>query len=401
MKFIYKAASLDGKLIEGEMDARDKDEAAFFLKNKNYIPVILKEKSDKIFSLSSFMKKRQSTNDLVLFTRQLSSMLTAGLTLMQSLTILQEQLEDNSLSPIVNYLITQVSEGKSLAEAMAHYPKLFSPVYLSLIRAGETSGFLDKILDRLANNLEKSQKLRSTISSALLYPIIIVILMVVVMGLMMVFVIPQLTSLYANLGIDLPLPTRIVVGVSNFTINFWPLVIGVVVLIIFGYNRWMKTETGRLIRDQVVIKIPVFGRLVVLSLLTEFVRTLGLLIGAGTLVVESLQEGADVAGNLVYKNAILDIADRVEKGIGIGDAMSTYPIFPPIMVQMVRIGEQTGKLDESLLKVSEYFEREVETGVKGLTTAIEPFIMIILGIGVAFLIISVITPIYSLTSSIQ
>lgn len=400
MKILYRATTQDGQLQQGIIEAKDIKEAGFYLRSKGLLPISIKEKQEQTFSLLN-MLHRQDKGSLVLFTRQLSSILSSGLTLMQALNILKEQMQNDPMKDVVNGIIAQVQEGKSFSSAIAKYPKVFSQIYISLIKAGESSGFLDKILDRLANNLEKDQRLQGTIRSALLYPAIVVVLMVVVVIIMMVFVIPQLTVLYQNLNIPLPFATQVVVGISNFTITFWPLVLGVIIIVIFAYRRWVATDSGKLIQDELVLRVPVFGRLVRLSILAEFTRTLGLLVGAGTLVVESLIEAADVAGNKVYKNAILDVSRRVEKGITMGDALSTYSIFPPILVQMTRIGEQTGKMDESLLKVSEYFEREVEGGVNGLTTALEPIIMVVLGIGVAFLIISVITPIYNLTSSIQ
>ncbi len=401
MKLTYHATTRDGKTQEGEIEAKDIAEAVYFLRTKDLIPIAVKQKQeDAILPFLSFFK-RQNGNDLVLFTRQLASILTSGLTLMQALNILKEQTQNPNMKETVQGIITDIQEGKTLALAIGKYPNIFSPIYVALIRAGESSGFLDKILERLADNLEKSQKLRATVRSALMYPVIIVILMIVVMSIMMIFVVPQLTSLYENLNIQLPFTTRVVVGISNLTINYWPFVIGGIVLLIFAYKRWTATESGKLLRDELFLRIPIFGNISQLSILTEFARTLGLLVGAGTLVVQSLNESADVAGNFVYRNAIVDIAKRVEKGISVGDALSTYIIFPPILVQMVKIGEQTGKLDESLLKVSEYFEREVEGKVKGLTTALEPFIMVVLGVAVAFLIISIITPIYNLTSSIQ
>ncbi len=401
MKLSYKATTQDGKIQQGIIDAKDINEAVFYLRSKELVPISVVEQKETKFSVNDLLKSRASGNDLVLFTRQMSSILASGLTLMQALLILKDQIQNPAMKDVVNGIISEVQEGKSFHEAITKYPRVFSPIYISLITAGESSGFLDKILSRLADNLEKDQKLRSTISSALLYPIIVVILMVVVMVIMMIFVVPQLTGFYSNLNIPLPFTTQVVIGTSGFVTNFWPLVLGMIVLSVILYRRWVSTDSGQLLRDEIALRIPLFGNLIELSILTEFSRTFGLLVGAGTLVVQSLIETADVAGNRVYKNAIVDVSKRVEKGITIGDAMSTYSIFPPILVQMVRIGEQTGKLDESLLKVSEYFERELEEKVKGLTTALEPFIMIVLGIGVAFLIVSIITPIYNLTSSIQ
>jgi type IV pilus assembly protein PilC len=399
MKILYKATTRDGQLQSGEMDAKDINEAAYFLHSKGYIPISIKPKTSQTIALPFL--SQNTTGDLVLFTRQLSSILSSGLTLMQAMHIIKEQTRNETMRAVVTGIISDIQEGKSLSFSISKYKSVFSPIYISLIKAGESSGFLDKILDRLATNLEKEQKLKSTISSALLYPGIIVTLMVLVMSIMMIFVVPQLTALYDNLGIELPFTTQLVIGVSSIMVNFWPLILGGGVLLVLLYQRWTKTDSGELVRDELILKIPVFGKLIQLSLLTEFSRTLGMLIGAGTLVVASLNESAGVTGNRVYRIAIADIARRVEKGVTIGDAMSGYPLFPPVMVQMVKIGEQTGKLDESLLKVSEYFEREVEGTVKGLTTALEPMIMIVLGLGVAFLITSVITPIYNLTSSIQ
>lgn len=400
MKITYRATTKEGKTTQGILEARDTNEAVGFLRSKGLFPLYVKEVATQAFPFSNFFQK-SSNEDLVLFTRQLSSILSSGLTLMQALNILKEQVQNSYMKQIVDSLIADVQEGKTFADAIAKFPKVFSSIYISLIRAAESSGFLDKVLLRLADNLEKQQKLKSTIRSALAYPIIVIILMVVVMFVMMIFVIPQLTVLYQNLNIPLPFTTQVLVSVSNFTITFWPLVIGFVILLGVAYTRWVKTDSGKLITDTIKLKLPVFGVLIKKTIMAEFSRTFGLLVGAGTLVVQSLNESADTTGNVIYRSAIQEISKRVEKGISIGDAMAAFDIFPPILVQMVKIGEQTGKLDESLLKVSEYFEREVDGTVKNLTTAMEPFIMIVLGIAVSFLIISIITPIYNLTSNIS
>ena len=400
MKIEYRATTKEGKVTQGVLEAKDIQEAAFFLRGKDMLPLSVRPVQKTELPFASFFNK-SNTNDLVLFTRQLSSILSSGLTLMQALTILKEQTQNPVMKEIVTGIIADVQEGKTLGNAIEKYPNVFNKIYIALIKAAESSGFLDKVLLRLADNLEKQQKLKSTIKSALMYPIIVIVLMVVVMFVMMIFVIPQLTVLYQNLNIPLPFTTQVLVALSNATITFWPLVIGGFVAIGIAYNRWVKTDSGELLTDGIKLKLPVFGKLIKQTILAEFSRTFGLLVGAGTLVVQSLNESADTSGNRIYEDAIMEVAKRVEKGITIGDAMAAFEIFPPILVQMVKIGEQTGKLDESLIKVSEYFEREVDGTVKTLTTAMEPFIMIVLGIGVSFLIISIITPIYNLTSSIQ
>lgn len=400
MNIEYRATTKEGKIVQGVMEAKDIQEASFFLRQKEMLPLSLHQQQSQSLPFSSFFKK-STTNDVVLFTRQLSSILTSGLTLMQALSILKEQVQNPTMKDIVTSIISDVEEGKTFADAIAKYPKTFDSIYVSLIRAAESSGFLDKVLLRLADNLEKQQKLKGTIKGALMYPIIVVVLMVVVMFVMMIYVIPELAVLYQQMNIALPLPTQIMVGISNATVTFWPLVVGLVVVGGVAYNRWSKTDSGELIIDSIVLKVPVFGILIKKTILAEFSRTFGLLVSAGTLVVQSLREASDTTGNRIYKNAVVEVSKRVEKGISIGDAMSAFDIFPPILVQMVKIGEQTGKLDDSLLRVSDYFEREVDESVKTLTTAMEPFIMVVLGIAVAFLIISIITPIYNLTSNIQ
>ncbi|MBI2190244.1 MAG: type II secretion system F family protein, partial [Candidatus Levybacteria bacterium] len=339
MRLLYKAVTRDGKKVRGLIEAKDANEAASFLRSKELLPTHITQKTERGI-LSIFTQKAKSS-DLVFFTRQLSSMLASGLTLMQSLSILKDQVQNEAMIEIVSGIIIDIDEGKTFSAALAKYPKFFSQIYISLIKAGEASGLLDKVLLRLADNLEKQQKLKSTVKGALMYPSIVIAGIIAVMFIMMIFVIPQLNTLYKSLNIDLPLSTKIVVGISNFIIVFWPLVFGFFALLLFLFRRWRKTESGQLIFDDFVLKLPVFGKLIRQSILTEFARTFGLLVGTGTLVVEALNQTSDVAGNILYKNAIIGVSKRVEKGITIGDAMSVYSLFPPILVQTVRIGEQT------------------------------------------------------------
>jgi type II secretory pathway component PulF len=401
MKLSYKAITKDSKIVQGLIEANGVDEAAAYLKERELVPIQIKKRQETSFlKFLPFFKKVKSS-DIILFTRQVSSMLVSGLTLPRSLEIFKDQIQNQNITEVVNYIITDIEGGKSFSLAIAKYPTVFSPIYVSLVKAGEQSGLLDKVLSRLADNLEKQDKLKSTIRSALMYPIIVIILMIVVIFIMMIFVIPQLTVLYANLNVPLPLPTQIIVSFSHFIVIFWPVVIAIVVGTIFLYRRWHATLGGRMVIDDLLLKLPIFGKLIQETTLAEFSRTFGLLVGTGTLVVDALFQTADTLGNIHYKNAVKEIAKQVEKGITIGDAMSLYSLFPPIIIQLVRVGEQTGKIDESLVSASDYFEREVDQTVKTLTTAMEPFIMIVLGIGVSFLIISIITPIYSLISNIQ
>lgn len=402
MKLHYKAVTQQGKIVIGIIEANSIKDAAHYLRSREFFPItVAKKEKSELLNMLPFFSNKVGQKDLVVFTRQVSLMLVSGLTLVKALDILKDQATKESVREMLDGVITDIQEGSSFSKSITKYPDVFSPVYIALVRTSEASGLLDKALSRLADNLEKQQKLGSTIKAALTYPVIIVVLMIGVVFIMMTFVIPKLSDLYKQLNVELPLATKIVVSMSQFTTTFWPIILGFVILFPFLFRRFHKTEEGKMLIDNLVLKLPVFAPLIKKTILAEFSRTLGLLIGSGTLVVESLVETADIAGNYQFKNAILDTSSRVEKGVSVGEALSFYNIFPPILIQLVKVGEQTGKLDETLLRASEYFESEVDQAVKTLTTAMEPLIMVTLGVGVGFLVFSIITPIYKLTSSIQ
>lgn len=400
MKLYYRAVTHDGKTVRGLIDAKDVKEAALYLRNHQFIPLqIMPETKTGMAKYFPFLL-RTKKSDVIFFTRQLASMITSGLTLIQALTVLRNQTQSAAMQDLIQSIIADIEDGATLSKSLEKHPHVFSTIYIALIKTAESSGLLDKVLTRLADNLEKNDKLVRTIRGALLYPVIVVVMMILVMVVMMIFVVPQLTTLYTNLNLSLPLATVIVVGMSNFLINYWYVVVGVVVLGSIYIQNWYHKPEGKKLVDTYVLKLPIFGRLLRDSIMAEFARTLSLLISSGSLVVDSLMQCGDVVGNVLYKDSISLIAKRVEKGISMGDAMEASPLFPPMMVEMIRIGEQTGKLDSSLLKASEYFEREVEEKVKIMTTLMEPIIMVLLALGVGFLIIAIITPIYNLISNI-
>ncbi|MBF8250132.1 MAG: Type pilus inner rane protein PilC [Candidatus Levybacteria bacterium] len=402
MRLYYKAATGKGETIEGLIEARDPNEVATYLRSKGLLPIkIVKKERSKFENWIPFLGDRVKSSDVIALTRQLSSMLTSGITLLRSLEILKNQIGNHALVDVLDIIIKDIQEGSSFSHAIAKHPQAFSPVYIALIEASEGSGLLDKAFLRLAETLEKQQKLKSTIRGALTYPAIVISMMVVVVFVMMIFVIPQISTLYESMNVTLPLPTLIMIGTSKFFVSFWYLIIGFFVVLWLAYQRWYRTIEGKLTIDSIFLKIPIFGNLMKKTILAEFARTLGALLASGALVVEALGKVSNITGNIHYKNAIVDISKRVEKGISIGDAMSLYVLFPPNLIELVKIGEQTGKLDETLIRASEYFENEVDETVKTLSTALEPIILVILGIGVAFLVFSIITPIYQITSSIK
>jgi type IV pilus assembly protein PilC len=401
MRLYYRAVTQDGKTIRGLIEAKDVKEAANYLRKHQFIPIqIIPENKTGIARFFPFLNKIKST-DVIFFTRQLASMITSGLTLVQALNVLRNQTQSTALAEVIEGIISDIEDGSTLSKALEKYPYAFSPIYIALIKTAESTGLLDKVLTRLADNLEKKEKLIRTIRGALLYPIVVVIMMVLVMIVMMIFVIPQLTLLYGELNLPLPVATKFIIGISDFFIDFWYIALSLGGILFYYLRKWYHKPEGKKTVDTYILRMPIFGKLFSDSMMAEFSRTLSLMISSGSLVVESLLKSADVVGNVLYQDAIGLVAKRVEKGIAMGDAMEASPLFPPIIVEMVKIGEQTGKLDASLMKVSEYFEREVEEKVKVMSTLLEPVIMVLLAIGVGFLIISIITPIYNLISNIS
>lgn len=400
MKLQYRAVTKEGKPVTGDFEAKSPTDAAVYLRSKGLQPItITPQKKAWMVSFPLFQGVRHSS--VVFFTRQLSSMISSGLTLVQSLLILRDQIKSPEMSAVVQGIISDVEEGKSFSQAIGKYPQVFSDIYCSLIRASEASGILDKVLARLADNLEKQEQLQSTIKGALLYPAIVIIGMLALVVIMMLFVIPQISVLYVSLNVELPLPTRIIIALSNFFVAFWYLIFGFMVAALIVFRWWRATEAGERITDGLLLRLPIFGKLIRETILAQFTRTFGLMVGTGTLIMEALDKTADTSGNALYRTAINNLSTLVEKGVSVGDAMSAEPLFPPIVVQMARVGEETGKLDESLIRVSEYYEREVDQAVKNITTAMEPLIIVMLGIGVGFMVISVLLPIYGLISSFQ
>ncbi len=400
--FQYKARNPEGKIITGLVEAPSESIASRLLHDKQLF-VIGVSRSSEQFSFASFRQQfeRIGFNDIVNFTRQLATMMTAGLSLPEALTILRSQTTNKVFAAMLQDVEHQVVSGGSLADSLAKYPKIFSNTYIALVRAGESSGTMDRVLMRLADILESQREFRSRVQGAMVYPIIIIIAMVAVVFIMMTVVVPKLTDLYKDFNMKLPLSTRMLMGVSSFFVHWWWLMILTIVGVVVFFQRWRKTPEGELVVDTLILKIPLFGDLQKKIMLVEFTRTLGMLIASGIHILEGLRILRESLDNVIFRNAITEIAKKVEKGFPLGDTFSQYEVFPPIVSQMMKVGEETGKLDDTLLRLSTYFETESDHLVKGLTTAIEPLIMVVLGVGVGFIVISVITPIYNLTSSFQ
>ncbi|HZZ98675.1 MAG TPA: type II secretion system F family protein [Candidatus Saccharimonadia bacterium] len=386
-----------GETIKGKIEAVNVKQAAAVLKEKNLFIVSIEDSMGSALQDINALLDRVKTADVVNFTRQLSTMITAGLTLTESFRILAQQSRP-AMGKIITTLQRDVEGGSSFADALEKQKKVFSKVYIALVRSGEAAGVLDQVLKRLADNLEKQAEFASKTKGALIYPIIVVIAMIGVASIMMIFVIPKLTAMYADFGAQLPLVTRILVVASNFMASYWYVVFGTMAVALAVFRTWKKTEIGERTMDKFVLKIPVFGTLRVKVMMAEFTRTISLLLGAGVSLLQTLRIVSDSLENVLFRDALKGAAEDVEKGMGFSEALSKYELFPALVGQMVAVGEETGKLDEVLMKVSGYYENESEQAIKNLSTALEPMIMVVLGVGVGFLIIAIITPIYNLTS---
>ncbi len=400
--FKYKVRDQKGGFTSGMVEARSDKDAASLLRDQGLLVIELGPAGAELSwaSLTAPLQ-RVSFGDIVTFTRQLSTMVTAGLTITESLSLLRSQTPNQAFAKVLDQILHDIEAGNNLASALEKHPDNFSRIYVSLVRAGEAGGMLDKVLARLADNLEKQREFNGKTKGAMVYPAMIVLGMVIVAFIMMTMVVPKLTGLYKDFGIQLPLATRILIATSDFFVAFWWLIIIAAVGAVIGFQAWKKTPVGIRILDTLVLRLPIWGNLKKEIILVEFTRTLGLLVGAGLPILEALNIVSDSLDNVVYRDGIKEAALKVEKGFPLGVPLAQNPNFPPILGQMTKVGEETGKLDESLLKLSHYFETESEQLVRGLTTAIEPLIMIVLGLGVGFLVLAVVMPIYQLTEAFQ
>lgn len=397
--FVYKAKDLEGKVYQGTIEAGSQSLAAQSLTQRGWVPIVITPKREKN-GLDSLLEwfRGVGGNEKVVFTRQLATMVGAGLPVTQSLDILRNQTKTQKMAEIIEETLHNVESGGTLSGSLSKYPEVFDRVYINLVKAGEASGNLDKVLLRLADNQEKAAEFSSRVKGAFVYPVIVFLVMIIVFIIMMIFVVPKLVEMYRDLGTQLPLPTRVMIGISNlFTQQWWLLILLSVGAFSF-YRYYASQESGRRRLAEISFSLPILGNLRKLTELTEFTRTLSLLVSAGLPILDSLSIVGEAIDNILYREAILAASKQVERGVNLSVPLKADKNFPPILSQMISVGEETGKLDEVLNKVSQFFESEAEATVKNLTVALEPIIMIVLGIVVGALVISIILPIYKLTA---
>ena len=392
--FKWEGKNRQGTIQKGELAAKSKDEVMTLLRRQNILPISVSAKPKEL----KFQFGSQITDkDIVILTRQLATMIDAGLPLVQCLEILGSQSGNPGLSKVIIQVRSDVESGSTFAEALRKHPKVFDNLYVNMVAAGEAGGILDTILQRLATYMEKLSKIKRQIKSAMIYPSVILFVAIAVVSLLLVVVVPMLAGMFAEMGQVLPLPARIVLVISAF-LKGWGGLISVLSIVVFivGLAQWRKTQKGLLITDAIALKIPVMGVLIQKVSVAKFTRTLGTLISSGVPIMEGLLIVARTAGNKVVEDAIVTTRQSVSEGKTLAEPLTKAKVFPPMVTQMIAVGEATGALDNMLGKIADFYDDEVDAAVAALTSMLEPMLMIFLGITVGFVIVAMYMPIFQM-----
>ena len=398
--FTYRGTNRTGAAVAGEMTANSKTELQSLLRRQQITATRMSEKG-KEFNLPSFGGGVDS-KELAIFTRQFSVMIDAGLPLVQCLEILSSQQENKTFQKVLAGTRGSVEGGSTLSAAMKQYPKVFDPLYTNMVEAGETGGILDTILQRLATYIEKNVKLQRAVKSALVYPIGVLTIAAAVITLLLWKVVPVFATLFAGLGVDLPLPTRIVIGLSHFVGSIFGFLIFVAIIgMVVGIKIWYGTPSGRMAIDTIILKLPVLGILMRKIAVARFTRTLGTLISSGVPILEGLDITARTSGNAVIEKALNQVRKSLEEGKSLTDPLKESEVFPGMVTQMIAVGEQTGAMDAMLQKIADFYEEEVDAAVKDLLTALEPIMIVFLGLVVGGVVISMYLPLFSLIGKLS
>ena len=398
--FVWEGKTRQGAVQKGEIAANNKEDVISMLRKQNIQPIDVKAKPKEL--KLSFGAPKVSDKDIVIFTRQLATMIDAGLPLVQCLDILGQQKENPTLAKVVNQVRSDVESGATFADALKKHPKVFDTLYVNMVAAGEAGGILDTILQRLAAFMEKFAKIKGQIKTAMIYPAVILFVAVSVVSLLLVVVVPMLANIFKEAGQTLPLPTRIVIAFSDF-LKGWGGLISVLVIIglFVGLKQFRKTENGLRLTDNIALKLPVVGSLIQRVAVAKFTRTLGTLLTSGVPILEGLMIVSRTAGNKVVEEAILLTRTSVSEGKTLADPLGRSGVFPPMVIQMIGVGEATGALDNMLNKIADFYDDEVDSAVGALTSMLEPVLMIFLGITVGFVIVAMYMPIFQMGSAVN
>lgn len=405
-QYEYLVRDKDGRSLTGRREAGDTNTIVSTLRQEGYLIIRVNEIKSRasLFSKQAFTAKRGGRvkmDDLVVFSRQLATMVEAGVPLVQSLSILVEQIEKASLQKAIAAVRDEVESGKSLSEALSKHKKFFSTLFVSMVRAGESSGKLEEILDRLATYIEKTSALQKKIRSALVYPAIVSIMALLITTGMMTWVIPQFANIFISLNAPLPTATRGLIAVSNFTRQNIAFIIVGTIVSIFLFFRFIKTKWGRFWFDGRKLKLPIFGQLFTKVAISKFARTLSTLVKSGVPILNALEIVAKTAGNTRIEKVIIEVRESIKGGESIAGPLSKKKIFPPMVVRMIAVGEETGELDKMLTKISDFYDVQVDNAISSLTSMIEPLVIAFLGVVIGAIVIAMFLPIFTLTSALK
>ena len=393
--FAYTARTMSGELKSATMDAASRDEAVAQLRRQKLIVVKVDEEQKK--------KKpgKIKTRDVVIFTRQFSTMINSGLPLVQALDILAKQSENPALQEVTRQVVYDVESGSTVADALGRHPKAFTELYVNMVAAGEAGGILDTILMRLATFLEKNDALVGKVKSAMIYPAVIMSVAAIAIAVLLIFVIPVFQNMFSSVNLALPLPTRIVIGMSHFLTGYWWAVGGGIWGGSYLLKKYYGTPAGQLRIDTMMLKMPVLGDLLRKSSVSRFTRTLGTLVSSGVSILDGLEITAKTAGNRVIHDAIMESRTSIAGGDTIAAPLQKSAVFPPMVISMIAVGEQTGGLDEMLTKIADFYDTEVDTAVSGLLSLMEPVMIVFLGVIVGGMVIAMYLPIFDMMNAVQ
>src|SRR5579872_6741714 len=398
--YTFKGTDAQGKRVAGERTAESKAQLQHLLRRERITAKAIKEKG-KEFTLPKLGSGKVATKDIAIFFRQFSVMIDAGLPLVQCLEILGGNQEHLAFQKCLVGVRTTVEGGSNLSNAMRGYPKIFDDLTTNMIEAGEAGGILDTILQRLATYVEKAVKLKSAVKSALIYPVSVISIATLIVGLLLKFVVPIFANMFSSMGVELPLPTRIVMNLSYFVGHFWWLAGGSLILIVAGLKYWRGTPDGRYIQDKMLLSFPVLGGVLRKIAVARFTRTLGTLITSGVPILEGLSITARTSGNAVLERALLGVRRAVEEGRTIVDPLRECGVFPNMVTQMIGVGEATGAMDTMLQKIADFYEDEVDAATKNLLTLLEPLMIGFLGVVVGGIVISLYMPLFAMIAKLS
>lgn len=398
--YLWVAETKKGRKLKGELEAASEQIAQAQLRKRNLKILKLKPKPKDLFENVAFMQPKVSKKDIVIFTRQFSTMIDAGLPLVQGLNILAEQGDNPTFKRILKEITKDVEGGSTLAEAMKKHPNVFDQLFVNLIAAGEVGGILDTILQRLATFIEKAEELKSKIKGAMTYPIVVMAIAFIVIAVILIFVIPVFQDMFASFGQALPVPTQIVVMLSDFLKGNIHYMIAAFVALSYLFKKYRNSKGGRKTTDNIALRLPVFGDLLKKTAVARFTRTLGTMMSSGVPILDALEIVAKTAGNVIIEEIIYDVRGSIAEGQTIAEPLSENDIFPGMVIQMISVGEATGALDTMLEKIADFYDKEVDAAVEAMTAMLEPLLMLFLGGSIGGLVVAMYLPIFTMAGAV-